>query len=142
MHRHCSYLFLKQEKAYTFMTTKCHKHYATTLIILSIAHSLPHTAFTPIQNCRSLFPLMGCPLACPISSVPLRAWAGWHPLPDVGQGSTQCACMYSFTMGRSPVRTLNGHWNKSSDVAFVQLLHTTAAKGFREIYENSKVFLK
>jgi hypothetical protein len=63
---------------------------------------------TPIQNSHGLPLLMGCLQVCSIRTALLRAWVGWHLLPDMGPGSIQCVCEYLLNTGQGPVITPTG----------------------------------
>jgi hypothetical protein len=80
MHGHCSDLFLKQEKTYTFRTTQWTRTLLYCTIVFSLTHSLPQPAFC--NRPQGLPPCLSHPY-CPLE----RAGRGCHPLPDVGGSS-------------------------------------------------------
>jgi hypothetical protein len=68
-----------------------------------VQHSMPQPAFHTWPGWSWFPPPDGLSHAFLFPTVPLRAWVGWHLLPDVGPEGTQCASLYLLKTGQSPV---------------------------------------
>ncbi len=70
----------------------------------------------PIKNSRGLLLLMGHLHAWLIPNALLWAWAGRHPLPDVGPDHGLCTRVYQLNMGQGLVIATGQHQKKQYEL--------------------------